>query len=403
MTLPIKEPVLVLGGGLAAVSFVGTLRSQGWSGQICVVTEEDEAPYDRPPLSKEFQRDGDEEKIRLDLRMAKDVEWIRNARAVSLDLQGRQVTLADGRQLSWGTLVFATGASPRTLPALASGPAPVLTLRTLADARQIRDRLVPGAALTVVGGGVIGLELAATARAKGTNVTLVEATPRVLNRCAPSTLAELVELTHRTHGVDLRLDCTISSFDGEQLRLSDGSTLRTDLVVVGIGVLANDTLAREAGIAADDGIFVDGHGRTTCPDVLAIGDVTRQRNPVSGRFERIETWSNANKQSATAARALIDPSTPPYAEVPWYWTDQYDLKIQVAGLAGGNQEVIRGDLNSGKASIVQLRDGRIVGASCINNAREFMALKRLIAAGGRPDLDRLRDPAVDAGKLGAPA
>jgi len=403
MTVPIKEPVLVLGGGLAAVSFVGTLRSQGWNGPICVVAEEDEAPYDRPPLSKEFQHEGDEEKIRLDLRQAKDVEWIRNACAVSLDLRGRQVTLADGRQLSWGTLVFATGASPRTLPALANGPAPVLTLRTMDDARQIRARLVPGAALTVIGGGVIGLELAATARAKGTNVTLVEATPRVLNRCAPSTLAELVELTHRTQGVDLRLGCTISSLDGEQLHLSDGSKLRTDLIVVGIGVLANDTLAREAGIATDDGIFVDGHGRTTCPDVLAIGDVTRQRNPVSGRFERIETWSNAHRQSATAARALIDPSTPPYAEVPWYWTDQYDLKIQVAGLAGGDQEVVRGDPASGKASIVQLRDGRMVGACCINNAREFMALKRLIASRARPDLDLLRDPTVDAGKLVTPA
>lgn len=399
----VKEPVVVIGGGLAAVSFVNALRSKGWSGAITVVSDEGEEPYDRPPLSKEFQREGNAEKIRLDTRAASDVEWIRNTGAQALDTVNRTVSLSDGRELHWGTLVLAMGASPRLLRSLDGAPMPVQTLRTLEDARRIREHLKAGVPLTVIGGGVIGLELAATAKMQGSSVTLIEALPRLLNRCAPSGLAAVVERRHRDEGVDIRLGRTATGFERDCLRLDDGSQVPSGLIVVGIGVQANDAIAREAGIAADDGIFVDGHGRTTCPGVLAIGDVTRQRNPLSGRFERIETWSNAQKQAVAAAAALMDPTSSPYDEVPWYWSDQYDMRLQVAGLAVGGEEILRGDVSDGKFSLLQIRTGRIVGAACCCNPREFMALKRLIAAGTKPDLDALRDPSVDVSKLGRAA
>jgi 3-phenylpropionate/trans-cinnamate dioxygenase ferredoxin reductase subunit len=392
-------PVVVLGGGLAAVSFVTALRSHGHDGEVVVVSEEHEPAYDRPPLSKEFQRDGDTEKIRLDLRGAHDVEWMRGVRADSLDVRARQVRLADGRVVGWGSLVIATGTAARTLASLATAPMPALTLRTLGDARRVRERLVAGARVVIVGGGVIGLELAATGRGLGASVTVVEALPRLMNRCASPTLSSFLADHHRDQGVDLRLGRGVGGIENGRLLLDDGSPLDADMVVVGIGVTANDDLARAAGIACDDGIFVDGHGRTTCPGVWAIGDVTRQRHPVSGRFERIETWSNAQKQSAATARALVDPDAPAYQEVPWYWSDQYALRMQVAGLAYGDDEVVRGDIGQGKFSLVQLQQGRIVGAACVNNAREFMALKRLIAAGAKPQRALLADSAADLAKM----
>lgn len=299
-------PVIVLGGGLASISFVGGLRSAGFQGGITVVADEPEPAYDRPPLSKDFLRDDDAEKIRLDLSHAPGVEWLRGVAAQRVDTLAREVHLADGRCLNYGTLVFATGASPRVLPALQGAPMPVLTLRTLGDAQRIRSGLQPGARLLVIGGGVIGLELAATARALGVAVTLVEFLPRLMSRGASATLASFIARHHAEQGVDLRFGRSVTGFSKSHIVLDDGSRIAADLVVVGIGVTANDALARAADIACDDGIFVDGRGRTTCPNVYAIGDITRQRNPVSGRFERIETWSNAQNQGMAAARALLE-------------------------------------------------------------------------------------------------
>lgn len=401
-TLP--SPVVVLGGGLAAVSLVSGLRAKGYTGDIIVVSDDAELPYDRPPLSKQFQRDGAADKIRLDLSRAPDIEWLHGVAAQRLDTRLREVHLADGRRLGYGTLVLATGAAPRQLAVLQGAAMPVLTLRTLDDATRIRERLVPGARLLVVGGGVIGLELAATARGLGAEVTVVEALPRLMNRCAPTRLADMMARHHHDQGVDLRFGRQVSGHDGAQIVLDDDSRIAADLVVVGIGVVANDALARDAGIACDDGIFVDAHGRTTCPGVYAVGDVTRQRNPVSGRVERIETWSNAQNQAAATARTLLDPSAAPYGDTPWFWSDQYEVRIQVAGLASGDEEIVRGEMAAdGKFSLIQLQRGRVVGVACVNNAREFGSLKRLLAGSPLPDRAALADPAVDLRKLMAAA
>lgn len=397
-------PVVVIGGGLACVSFVTALRAAGFSGEVRVVESESEAAYDRPPLSKEFQRDGDAAKIRLDTSRAADVEWLRGHPAAGIDTARRIVRLTDGRELDYGTLVFATGARPREIPALAAAGLPLFTLRTLDDATRIRAVLRPGARLLVIGGGVIGLELAATARGLGCEVTVVEATGRLMNRCCPATLSELAADYHRSRGVDLRLGAQVRGVGPTGILLDDGSALAADAVVVGIGVVANDELARAAGIACDDGIFVDGFGRTTCPRVLAVGDVTRQRNPVSGRFERIETWSNAQNQGAAAARALLAESPLPFADLPWFWSDQFEMKMQVAGLAVGDSEIVRGSVSAeGKFSLIQVRHGRAVGVACVNNVREFTPLKRLLTLERLPDANALADPSTDLRKLLAQA
>ncbi len=398
-----QGPVVMLGGGLAAVSFAGGLRSGGFDGEIVCVSDEVEPPYDRPPLSKEFQREGAADKIRLVLSRARDVEWLRGTPAVRVDTQRHEVLLADGRSLGYGTLVFATGATPRRLPTLDGAPMRVITLRTLDDAQRIRAGLTPGARLVVIGGGVIGLELAATAQGLGARATVIEALDRVMNRCASATLAAVVAQSHRERGVDLRLGRQVTGFDGRAIMLDDGTRVEADLVVVGIGVVANDALARAADIACDDGIFVDRLGRTTCPGVYAIGDVTRQRNPISGRFERIETWSNAQNQGLAVARTLLDPTAAPYADTPWYWSDQHDLRIQVAGISMGDDEIVRGDATPGsKFSLIQLHRGRAVGVTCMNNAREFSSLKRLLGDVALPDRAALADPGTDLRKLLAP-
>ncbi len=395
-----RSPVVVLGGGLAAVSFAGGLRSGGFEGGIVIVSDEVEPPYDRPPLSKEFQREGLADKIRLDLSRARDVEWLRGTAACKVDTQRCDVLLADGRRLGYGALVFATGATPRRLPALQDAPMPVITLRSLGDAQRIRAALAPGARLVVVGGGVIGLELAATARGLGASVTVIEALDRLMNRCASPTLAEVVARLHLDRGVDIRLGRQVTGFDGPAIVLDDGTRVEADLVVVGIGVVANDELARAADIACDDGIFVDRLGRTTCPGVYAIGDVTRQRNPVSGRFERIETWSNAQNQGLAAARTFLDPTAAPYADIPWYWSDQYELRLQVAGVSIGDEEIVRGQAAPGaKFSLIQLHRGRVVGVTCVNNVREFSSLKRLLGNVALPDRAALADPLTDLRKL----
>ncbi len=277
---------------------------------------------------------------------------------------------------------------------------PVLTLRTLGDAQRIRSGLQPGARLLVIGGGVIGLELAATARALGVAVTLVEFLPRVMSRGASATLASFVARHHAEQGVDLQFGRSVTGFSRSQIVLDDGHQINADLVVVGIGVTVNDSLARATDIACDDGIFVDGRGRTTCPNVYAIGDVTRQRNSVSGRFERIETWSNAQNQGMAVARAMLDPAAPPYGDLPWYWSEQYALRIQVAGLTNGDDEIVRGDMATGeKFSLIHLYRGQVVGASCVNNTREFTSLKRLITGGALPDRATLADPGTDLRNL----
>lgn len=373
-----REPVVIVGGGLAALSFAGTLRQGGYVGPLTIVSDEVEYAYDRPPLSKAFLKDGDANKIRLDDSRLADVSWQRGRRATAIDLERHRLALDDGGELEWGTLVLATGSHARSLPMLADLGRPIMTLRTLNDAHRLREQLKPGVRMLLVGAGVIGLELAATARALGVAVTVVEAQDRVMARSVPPTLSRHVEERHRAEGVDLRLGRMIEACESGAVRLDDGSFVDVDVAVAGIGVRPCDELARAAGLQCDDGIVVDAWGRTAIPHILAVGDVTQQPHPITGRLARIETWANAQNQAAAAARAWLDRSSPPYADAPWFWSDQYDLRLQGVGLPSGSRELLRGSKADGRFALLQFDEARLVGASCVNNAKDFAAIRKLV-------------------------
>lgn len=402
---PMPSGVVIVGAGVAGVSVATALRKDGYTGPVVLVSEEGQMPYDRPPLSKKFLLDGDAGSVRIGGAMLDSVEFVKGERIAKIDVATNRVVFASGKQLPWSKLVLATGALPNRLVALEAGPLPVFVLRTLDDSQRIRERLVPGARLVVVGGGPIGLELAVSARQLGADVTVVEAASRLMGRCTSPFLAEFLLQHHARGGINIRLGRYIRHVhDDGAVELDDGIRIAADLMVVGVGVKANDSIAVAAGLACSDGIFVDALGRTTAPNVFAAGDVTRQRNPVSGHFERIETWANAQDQAASLAVGLVEPgAATPYTGIPWYWSDQGELRIQAAGLPISDLEVVRGDPVSGRFLTLQLRRGVLVGVAAVNSVRDFGACKRLIAAAARVDREKLTDPATDLRSLVAPA
>jgi 3-phenylpropionate/trans-cinnamate dioxygenase ferredoxin reductase subunit len=388
-----KRHVVIVGAGLAGHTVAARLAQQACAASITLVGDEGDAPYDRPPLSKQYQVDGNESAVLLAPELPGEVVQLRRRKAVAIDTVARQLHLDDGSALPWNQLVLATGARPRVLPHL-SASARVRTLRTLDDARAIRGALKPGSSLLVIGAGPIGLELAATAAGLGVQSTVVEMAARVMSRSVPAAMAELVLAHHRSKGLAVHLGRTVSALDearGEAI-LDDGGRVPAALVVVGIGVLANDQLAAQAGIACDDGIVVDAFGRTTAPDVFAVGDVSRQRHPISGRLERIETWSNAQGQAQALAAHLCNPGeSKPFGLVPWFWSDQGDLRLQCAGGMSGDLDAWREDPAGGRI-LVQWTGGRVTGVAALNAARDFVQLKRLI----------VERPTITAEELAAP-
>ena len=398
-----QSGVVIVGAGLAGISVASALRSGGFVGPVVLVSAETEAPYDRPPLSKKFLLDGDTASVRIGTDMLDSVEFVRGMAIEKIDVAGKQVVFSGGKILRWDKLVIATGAIPNRLPSLERGPLPTFVLRSLEDSQRIRELLVPGVRLMVVGGGPIGLELAVTARQLGAEVTLIEAASRVMGRCTSPFLADYLVRHHGKNGIDIRLGRFIDHIlDDGHVLLDNGTCVAADLLVVGVGVRANDAIAVQAGLACSDGIFVDARGRTTAPDVFAAGDVTRQRNPVSGNFERIETWANAKDQATAIVPGLLDSAAAtPYAAVPWYWSEQGEMRIQAAGLPVGDQEVIRGDPESGRFLALQLRKGILVGVAAVNSVRDFGACKKLIAGAARIEPQTLADTGIDLRKLAA--
>lgn len=368
--------IVVVGSGLAGYTLATQLSMLGYQGSVTLVSEEVHAPYDRPPLSKEYHF-GDESAVALQPPLAPRIRFLTGDKAVAIHIDARELELASGRRLAWDRLVLATGSRPRQLPGMEPSSR-VLTLRTLEDASSIRKQLLAGARLAVIGGGPIGLELAACAQHLVVKTTVIEAADRLMARSAPAAIAEILLTHHRAHGVKVEVNAKVMGINGDAVELFGGRRIQADLVVVGIGVIANDELACAAGIAADDGIFVDALCRTTQPGVYAIGDVTRQRNPCSGRFERIETWFNAQGQALALAQQLAGtPGASPYQQVPWYWSDQGALRLQCAGLIQGEVQASRGD-PAGAYMLGQWSAGRLVGVAAINSPHDFNLLRRLI-------------------------
>jgi 3-phenylpropionate/trans-cinnamate dioxygenase ferredoxin reductase component len=374
-----RQNVVIVGAGLAGFHLASALAKQGYPGDVTLVGEEPWQPYDRPPLSKQFQLDADESRIWLAPELGPAVRLLRQCQAQAIDLARQELRLDNGGTLPWDRLVLATGSRARRLPQWGASPR-VLTLRTLDDARKIREALQSVASLLVIGGGPIGLELAASAAALGRQCTVVELAPRLMSRSAPAAMAVVLLEHHRSQGMAIHLGRTVVALDegSAEAVLDDGQRVPAGLVVVGIGVQANDALAAQAGIACDDGVFVDGWCRTTAPGVFAVGDVTRQRNPVTGRFERIETWSNAQAQAQALAANWCHPAEArPYDAVPWFWSDQGSARLQCAGAITGEQQAWRVDAAGGRV-LVHWSGGRVTGVATLNAARDFVQLKKLI-------------------------
>lgn len=381
--------ITVVGASLAGLSTVRALRTEGYDGGIVVVGEERHTPYDRPPLSKDFLKGaidagalalGDADEY-ADL----DVQWLLGERAVRLDPATRSVVLAGGRQVRSDGVVVATGASPRTLPGT-DGLTGVHTLRTLDDAEALRAELLDGSPrVVVIGAGFIGAEVASTARLLGLDVTVVEALDIPLERQLGREMGLVCSALHGDHGVRLLCGTGVAGLVGTGrvtgVRLADGRLLPADVVVVGVGVRPNTDWLAGSGVRVDDGVVCDSGCSTDVPGVVAVGDVARCPNPFTGRHARIEHWSNATEQARTAARTLLTgvPAPAPLT-APYFWSDQYQVRIQVAGYVapGAEPEIVEGDVDSRTFTAVYRREGTPVAVLSLNQPKFFNRLRRTL-------------------------
>jgi NADPH-dependent 2,4-dienoyl-CoA reductase/sulfur reductase-like enzyme len=391
--VPVLERIVIVGASLAGLRAAETLRAEGFAGSITLVGDEGRAPYDRPPLSKQVLRgDWDADRVSLSAGHddALDLTWERGVAATALDLEWRTVALADGRTLPYDGLVIATGARPRHIPGTEHLPG-VHALRTLDDALAVRDALDAGASrVLVVGAGFIGAEVAASCRERGAEVTMVEPLAAPLARVLGPEMGEVVADLHRDHGVDLRLETGVSAITaGEsgpplQVALTDQTTVEADVVVVGIGVIPNTEWLHESGLLIEDGVLCDAT-TLAAPGVVACGDVARWPNPLFGEVMRVEHWEHALDMGAHAARRLLagDQAGEPFAPVPFFWSDQYDRKIQLAGRVRPTDEiqVVAGSVADRKFCALYGRDGRVVGALALNMPARVIRYRRQIAEG----------------------
>jgi 3-phenylpropionate/trans-cinnamate dioxygenase ferredoxin reductase component len=409
------EHVLIVGAGLAGVQAAEALRSGGYTGQVTLLGDEPHGPYHRPPLSKAWLA-GEADSAQLvmrapDLLAKKSIGLRTGVKVVAIDRPARQLLLADGERLSYTGLVLATGASPRRLPLPGADAPGVYLLRGRDDADALQRGLgrcqASGLPLAVVGGGFIGLEVAATARKKGVAVIVLEAAPRLLARVLTPQLSDWFATLHRDHGVDLRLGAQIAGLDTDPagqvsaVRLGDGTALPCGAVLLGVGVAANDALAHAAGLAVDRGIVVDACGRTADALIVAAGDCTARRLD-DGSLLRLESVHNATEQGKCAAAALLGQPRP-FAGTPWFWSDQYDRKLQMAGLsAGADHSVLRGTLQAVPFSLWHYRAGHLVAVDAVNAAKDHLLSRKLMDAGVSPTPEQAADTGFDLASLLAP-
>jgi 3-phenylpropionate/trans-cinnamate dioxygenase ferredoxin reductase subunit len=398
---------IILGGGQAGAQAVQTLRQNNFDGRITLVGEERQLPYQRPPLSKNYLA-GKLDAERLSLRSAsfysdRNVTLELGTRADTLEPSSRRLTLGDGRVLDYDGLLLATGSRVRRLDSPGSDLAGIHYLRTIADADAIRAEFLPGKRLVIVGAGYIGLEVASIAVTLGVEVTILEAADRVMARVVSAETSHFYLNYHTSSGVEIHCNASVAAFHGRDqvtaVETAAGRRFTCDIVVVGVGIVPEVSLAEASGLKCDNGIHVDGHARTDEPSIVAAGDCTNHPNPFAGRRIRLESVHNAIEQAKTAALSLLEKSEP-YAQVPWFWSDQYDLKLQIAGLSGDHDQVIiRGNSNESRFSACYLRAGRLVAVEAVNSPRDFMFGKKLIAAEVVVTPEQLADSAISLGDL----
>ena len=402
--------VVILGAGHAGGTAAALLRQYGHTGQITMVGEEPVPPYQRPPLSKAWlkgEADADSLALKpLEFYAEQNIDFRPNIRAEKLARSDKTVTLSDGSSLSYDVLIIATGMRPIRLPIEGADLGGVLSLRSAADAEAIKGALGPGKRLAIVGGGYIGLEVAASARALGADAVVIEREPRILARSACEALSDFFRDYHLARGVEFVLGAGVAGFVGDGgrvagVRLADGRVIDCDVVLLGVGATPNDEIAREAGLECARGVVVDLEARTADPNVFAIGDVTHRPMPHYGRMFGPESVPSALEQATQAASAITGRAAPS-PEVPWNWSDQYDLKLQIAGLPfDADRVLLRGDPASGKFAVFHLKGDQVQSVEAINSPPEFMMGKQLIANRKPVDPVKLADPSVSMKEVAA--
>ncbi len=402
--------IVIIGAGHAGGTAAALLRQYGFAGAITLVGDEPIAPYQRPPLSKAWLKG----EAKADDLMLKDpgfypehtIDLRLAARVSRIDRETKTVVLEGGEALAYDWIILATGARARPLPVPGADLTGVLSLRTAADAEHLKAAIGPGRRLAIIGGGYIGLEAAASARALGAEAVVIEREPRVLARVACEALSDFFQIYHRARGVTFELNAAVAAIEGEGghvtgVRLADGRLIACDAALVGVGAIPNAELARDAGLECVDGVVVDLEARTGDPAIFAIGDVTHRPLPLYDRMFRLESVPNALEQAKQAA-AAITGRPGPSPEVPWFWSDQYDLKLQIAGLPFDADEiVVRGEPASAKFAVFHLKAGRLLAVEAVNAPPEFMAGKQLIGSRRPVARDRLADTSISMKEVAA--
>ena len=388
--------VVVVGGGQGGAQVASSLRQQQYAGTIAIVSDENDAPYERPALSKEYLA-GEKTFEKMLLRPVaawadKKIELRLGKRVTGVDANAHVVMLEDGTSIGYGTLVWSAGGAPRKLSCTGHDWGGVHAIRTRADVDRLKGELETKSNVVVIGGGYIGLEAAAVLSKLGKRVTIVEAQGRVLSRVAGKELSSFYEDEHRKHGVGLRFDAKVDAIDATGVHLESGEHLAAEIVIVGIGITPAIEPLRAAGATCADGVVVDLQCKTSLPDVFAIGDCAAHPNVhARGKTIRLESIQNANDQAAIVAKT-IQGKNERYEAIPTFWSNQWDLKLQTIGLSQGHDAtVIRGNLSERKFSIVHLLEGRVIALDCVNAMKDYVQARALIASGRTFDANALRD------------
>lgn len=396
-----SSTIVIIGTGQAGGSCATELRKRGFEGRIVLVGDEPHIPYKRPPLSKAYLA-GDTSLESLYVMHApkleeNNIETQCGVAVDKIDRDNQQVILADGNKIDYDKLVLATGGRARPLPVDGADADNVFLLRTIADVEQIKQHCTSDKRVAIVGGGFIGLEAAAISTKLGLDVTVLEGFDRVLSRVTSPDVSAFFERIHREAGVNLRTGVSVTAIEhgnnGSEIVLDDGERVATDFVIVGIGLIPNTELASDAGLEVDNGIVVNEHTQTSDPDIYAAGDCTSHPNSLFGNI-RLESVQNAMDQGRATAHNLIGTDKA-YDTVPWFWSDQYDVKLQMAGISSGYDDyVIRGNPDDHQFSVFYLKNGQLISTDAINRAKDFMMAKKLIGAQAQPDREQLADDDV---------
>ena len=394
---------VIIGAGHGGGTAAAMLRQNGYADTITLIGEEPHAPYQRPPLSKGWLKgevDGDGLLLRpRDWYAEANVDLRTSTRVVHIDRAAKTVTLSTDEVLAYDKLIIATGARARKLVLPGSDLKGFLELRTIEDAEAIKAWFKPGFRLAIIGGGYVGLEVAASARKLGAEVDVLEREDRLLARVAGPVLSTFFREVHEEQGVNFHFGVSVEGFEGldgqvSGIRLTGAPVVHCDAVLVGIGAIPNDDLARDAGLVCDNGVVVDANARTSDPDIFALGDMTQRPMPLYGRSVRLESVPNALEQARQAAAAICGKPEPK-PEAPWFWSDQYDLKLQIAGMPFDvDQIVVRGDPATRKFAVFHLSAGRVQAVEAINSAPDFMIGKQWLVSRREVDPVRLADPAI---------